>query len=510
MNVGEWTTRWAARSPEAHCIKYQELELNKAQFNARVNRLANAYLDMGLKKGDRVAVLMGNSNVFLEILFALSKIGGIMVPLNFRLAPPELVYIINNSEPVMLIYSPEFLTIVDAMRGDIPSVTQYVCELAGGAASDPLFEDWIGGRSDEEPALGYEVDFEDPHFIMYTSGTTGRPKGAVVRQGQTQWNAINALHLYGIDANDVSICCAPMFHIGALHASATPNFYGGSKLVIQRFFDPAAVLKLIEDNKADSMFGIPVMFLFMSQMPEFAATDFSSVKYFIAGGSPCPKPLIEAYMDKGVMFNQGYGMTETATAITALRTEDALRKLGSCGKPVFHTDMRIVDLEGNDVPQGEMGEVLIKGPNVIKEYWRRPEDTAATIKDGWLKSGDMGYLDEEGYLYLVDRRKDMYISGGENVYPAEVEDVLMGMPQVADAGVIGVPDEKWGEVGMAVVVPVPDSGLTEEEVIEYCRGRLAGYKRPRKVAFIDALPRTLTGKILKKDLRAMYGETGDA
>ena len=212
--------------------------------------------------------------------------------------------------------------------------------------------------------------------------------------------------------------------------------------------------------------------------------------------------MIETYLEKGVSFNQGYGMTETATAISALRTSDALRKLGSCGKPVFHTDVRIVDLDGKDLPQGEMGEVIIKGPNVIREYWKKPEESAQTIVDGWLHSGDMGYLDEEGYLYLVDRKKDMYISGGENVYPAEVEDVIMGFPGVADVGVIGIPDERWGEVGMAAVVRTPNAEVTAEKIIEQCQRKLAKYKIPKQVVFIDQLPRTLTGKILKKDLRA--------
>lgn len=504
MNVGEWTTRWAGRYPNEPYVKYGDLELTKGEFNIRINRLSHAFQEFGIKKGDRVAVLMGNSNVFLEILFAISKIGGIMVPLNFRLAAPELEFILNDSEPVMLIYSPEFLLLAEELRNKIPSMKTYICEMEGGSPDDLLFEKFVADKSEREPELAVEVTLDDPHFIMYTSGTTGKPKGAVVLQGNTQWNAINAINMYTLGTGDVSLCSAPLFHIGALHASATPGLYAGQKLIIQRFFNPNESLKLIEKEKVNLMFGIPVMFLFMTLDPDFEKTDFSSVNFFIAGGSPCPRSLIETYMQKGVTFNQGYGMTETATAITALRSEDALRKLGSCGKPVFHTDIRIVDLEGSDLPQGEMGEVLVKGPNVIREYWRRPKETAETIEDGWLHSGDMGYIDDEGYLFLVDRKKDMYISGGENVYPAEVEDVIMSFDKVADAGVIGIPDKKWGEIGMAIVVKKPDAELTENEVIEFCKGKLAKYKIPKKVTFIDALPRTATGKILKKELRAQY------
>ncbi len=504
LNVGEWATRWAARYPDEPYVKYGDLELTKKEFNVRINRLAHAFLEHGIKKGDRVSVLMANTNVFMEILFALSKIGGIMVPLNFRLAAPELEFILKDSEPVMMFYSPEFLALANELRGKVPTIKKFICEMEGGEKNDELFDTWVAGKSEEEPALKYEVTLDDPHFIMYTSGTTGKPKGAVVLQLNTQWNAINAINMYSLGTGDVSLCSAPLFHIGALHASATPGLYAGQKLVIQRFFNPNEALKLIEKEKVNLMFGIPVMFLFMTMDPDFEKTDFSSVNFFIAGGSPCPKSLIEAFLAKGVTFNQGYGMTETATAITALRSEDALRKVGSCGKPVFHTDIRIVDIQGKDLPQGEMGEVLIKGPNVIREYWRRPKETAETIEDGWLHSGDMGYIDEEGYLFLVDRKKDMYISGGENVYPAEVEDVLMSFEKIADAGVIGVPDQKWGESGMAIVVKKPDADVTEQEVIEYCKGKLAKYKIPKKVTFVDALPRTATGKILKKELRAQF------
>jgi fatty-acyl-CoA synthase len=505
MNVGEWPARWAKRYPEEPCMKYGELELTKGDFNRRVNRLSHALLGSGIHKGDRVAVLMGNSHVFLEILFAVSKLGAIMVPLNFRLSPAELEFILNDSEPVLLIYSPEFISIVDALRDKVPSLKRLVSELQGGPQQDLEYESWVSDKSDQEPAPESEVTFDDPHFIMYTSGTTGKPKGAVITQGNTQWNVINGATTYGIGNQDVMICSAPLFHVGALNVSATPALYSGLKLVIQRFFDPSEVLRLIEQEKVSIMFGIPVMFLFMTYVPEFSSTDFSSVRFFIAGGSPCPRSLMETYMERGVAFNQGYGMTETAPGITALRTEDSLRKLGSCGKPLLHTDVKVMDNTGRELSPGETGEVLVKGPNVMKEYWRRPDATAETIVDGWLHTGDMGYFDEEGYLFLMDRKKDMYISGGENVYPAEVEDAIMRFDKVAEVGVIGISDEKWGEVGLAIVVPHKDMEVKEEEIIEFCRSKLAKYKIPKKVVFAESLPRTLTGKILKKDLKATYG-----
>lgn len=504
MNVGEWPVRWAERYPEEPYIKYGELELTKGQFNTRINRLAHAFQELGVKKGVRFAALMANSNVFLEVLLALNKLGGIMVPLNFRLAAPELEYILNDSEPIGLIYSPEFKDTAEALRGKIPSISRYVCELEGGSGDDPLYEDWISEKPEEEPVPDAEISMDDIQFIMYTSGTTGKPKGAAILHGNTIWNAVNSITMYAFDSSDVSINSAPLFHIGGLAVSAFPSLLVGAKLAIQRFFNPVEALQIIEREKVTFMFGIPVMFLLMSQVPEFESTDYSSIRFFIAGGAPCPRPLIETWNKHGVTFSQGYGMTETATAITALRTEDALRKLGSCGKPVLFTDIKTVDAEGNELPRGEMGEVLVKGPNVIREYWRLPEATSESIVDGWLHTGDMGHIDDEGYLFLVDRKKDMYISGGENVYPAEVEDVLMGFDKLADAGVIGIPDERWGEIGLAVVVPKPDIEVTEAEVIDFCRGKLAKYKIPKKVAFVEALPRTATGKILKKELKVQF------
>ncbi len=504
MNVGQWTTKWAELYPDEPSVKCGDLLLTKREFNNRINQLSHALQAKGIKKGDRVAGLLANGNEFLEILFACSKIGAIMVPMNFRLAPPELEYILKDSIPKLFFYSPEFMVTVEALRGKTLGTGEYICERPGGARDDLEYGNWIASYSKEEPEVKEEITLDDPQFLMYTSGTTGKPKGAVLTHGNTQWNGINGIVLYGITKQHIGLTSAPLFHIGGLSASATPTLYVGGRLVIQRFFNPAETLKLIEIERVNSMFGIPVMFQFMALVPEFSASDLSSIHYFIAGGAPCPKSLIETYMKKGVVFNQGYGLTETAPGVSSLRSEEAERKLGSAGKPMFHVDLRVVDDSDKPLPPKEMGEVVIKGPNVFKEYWRLPKETAEAKRGGWFHTGDMGYLDEEGYLWLVDRKRDMYISGGENVYPAEVEDVIYKMDQVKEVGVIGFQDPKWGEVGLAVVVPRSGINLTEQEVVTFCQGKLAKYKIPKKVVFAQALPRTATGKVLKKELRAKY------
>ena len=504
MNVGDWTAKWADLYPNEPSVKCGDLSFTRREFNNRVNQMARALQAKGIQKGDRVAGLLANGNEFLEILFACSKLGVIMVPLNFRLAAPELEYILKDSEPKLFFYSPEFLATVGALRGKTPGIQEYISERPGGTPNDAEYGSWISAYPVAEPEVKGEVTLDDPQFIMYTSGTTGRPKGAVLTQGNTQWNAINGIVLYGITKQHVGLTSAPLFHIGGLSASATPTLYVGGRLVIQRLFNPSETLKLIEKERVNSMFGIPVMFQFMALVPEFSTADLSSVHYFIAGGAPCPKSLIEIYLKKGVVFNQGYGLTETAPGVSALRSEEAERKLGSAGKPMFHLDLRVVDDRDKPLPPKEMGEVVLRGPNVFKEYWRLPKETAEAKRGGWFHTGDMGYLDEEGYLWLVDRKKDMYISGGENVYPAEVEDVIYKMPQVKEVGVMGMPDPKWGEAGVAVVVPKPGMTLTDQEVLAFCQGKLAKYKIPKRVVFTEALPRTATGKVLKKELRAKY------
>lgn len=485
-------------------MKCGGVDLSKQDFNNRVNQLCHALQDEGIRKGDRIAGLLANGNEFVEILFACAKLGAMMVPLNFRLAAPELAYIVNDSEPRLLIYSPEFLAVIPALREMVSCVTRYIAERPGGNPEDIEYGSWISGFAVTEPEPDEEIKLEDPLFIMYTSGTTGNPKGAVLTHGNTLWNAINVVPLYVITKADTSLTSAPMFHIGGMSASATPQLYVGGRIVVQRVFNPPETLRLIEDEKVSSMFGIPAMFQMMASLPEFEKADLSSVKYFLTGGAPCPRPLIEAYLEKGVVFNQGYGLTEAAPGVSSLRAEEADRKPGSVGKPFLHVDVQVLDEKDVPVPVGEMGEVVIKGPNVFKEYWRLPEETEAVKKGDWFHTGDLGRLDEDGFLWLLDRKKDMFISGGENVYPVQVEDVIYEMEGVAEVGVIGIPDDKWGEVGLAIVVPKPGATISPTDVIDFCANKLAKYKIPKQVILVETLPRNATGKLLKKELRAQY------
>lgn len=507
MNIGDWPTKRAMLSPEATSIISDDgRTYTYDDFDRRVNRLASALPAVGVNHGERIAVLFPNNPEFLEVLFAAARIGAIMVPLNYRLAPPELAYILNDCGATALAYTPEFAVQTEELKSMVESVKTFI-RVGEGAGEDEIdYEKWVSQYPDTRPGVRKEVILDNPHVIMYTSGTTGRPKGAVLTQGNTSWNAINAVLAYGLSHKDTSLVSTPLYHIGGLSAGATPAIFSGGKVVLNRVFQPDRTLRMIESHRTTIMFGIPTMFHMMSSSELFDSIDFSSVRFLIAGGAPCPVSLIEKYLAKGVTFNQGYGLTEAAPGVTALSNEDALRKRGSAGKPLFFVDIDIVDEDKMEVPQGEIGEIVIKGPNVFKGYWNMPEETEQVIRYGWLHTGDLGYLDNEGYLYVTDRKGDMIISGGENIYPVEVENVLGTHPKVEEVAVVGMPDEKWGEAPLAIVVKKTEEDLAEDELVEFCRDKLARFKTPKKVVFIDSLPRNSAGKVLKRKLRAQFTE----
>jgi len=421
MNVGEWIYKRALTYPDRPFLKCDNLEYNNKQFNEKVSQMAHALIKLGVKKGDRVATLMVNSSEFLEIFFACAKTGMIIVPLNFRLAVPELEYIINDCTPGILIYSSDFIEKVEEIKTTSGKIKHYLKHKGDESADDLSIVEFASPFPETEPVLSEETGFKDPLLIMYTSGTTGDPKGAVLSHENFIFGAIHSMISYGINATYKSLVIAPLFHIGALAASATPIIYAGGSLVIESFDNPSEISDLIFNEKINYVFAVPVMYEMMAKTPRWEKADFSHVHFFIAGGASMPVPLIRKYQkEKGIRFAQAYAMTETLR-LTTLDLEDSERKAGSVGKEVFHILLRIVDDDGNDVPQGEPGEIIVKGPTIFLKYWNKPEETQKAFQTGWFHTGDLGKRDEEGFLYIVGRKIDLIISSGENIYSVEVE-----------------------------------------------------------------------------------------
>jgi fatty-acyl-CoA synthase len=497
--LGYWLTRRAALTPHRSALVFEGERWDYAEFNRRANRLAHALRALGVSHGDRVAYLDLNHPDFFLTLFAAAKLGAIFVPLNFRLTAPELAFIIGDAGVHTLVHAEAFATAVDEIRDRIPC-RELVCRSprAGVRALDDLLRDQ---RDDD---LDNQVATDEVAVIMYTSGTTGRPKGAMLTHGNLLWNNINATLAFDNSVDDTTLVCAPLFHIGGLNVTPLTAFMKGAEVVLMRSFDPGGVLELIARHRVTTMFGVPAMFLFMSQHPGFAAADLSSIRVLICGGAPVPEALIRLYGARGLTFAQGYGLTETAPFVTLVPAGEALEKVGSAGLPAFFTDVMLVDDAGQEVATGERGEVVVRGPNVMKGYWNRPEATADAIRNGWFHTGDVATRDADGYYYIVDRKKDMIISGGENVYPAEVEDCLYQHPDVAEAAVIGMPDERWGETVLAIVVLKPAAEPAERDLLDFTQGRLARYKQPHRVVFTEALPRNPAGKVLKYQLRERF------
>lgn len=475
--------------------------LTHHDLNDRAARLASWLQANGVGEGDRVAILSPNCPEYFELEFAGGKIGTIMVPLNWRLAEPELDFILKDCAPKVLIYDAAFRDMATRLMAD--------CDIAHGLELDidnpaTNYEQAIasGGSSPEIADLGHE----DLSMIMYTSGTTGRPKGAMISHAMNFYNAVNIGMPSGCSPDTVQLVVLPLFHTGGMNCYANPVLHAGGCVVLMREFEPGGALAALGDTDlgVTHFFAVPAPYQFMMQHPDFASTDLSRLEVAGVGGAPCAEPILKGWIGRGVPLVQGWGMTETGPTGTLLAAADAERKLGSAGQPVLHAEIRIVDDQGHDLPHGEKGELIIRGPSVTPGYWNKPDATADAFMDGWLKTGDAAYMDDEGFIFIVDRWKDMYISGGENVYPAEVENILYELPQIAEAAIIGVPDDRWGETGMAIIALKPGEELSEQAVIEHCLKNLAKFKVPASVVWVDALPRNATGKVLKWELRTTH------
>jgi len=497
-----------AKQPNAISLVLGEKTLTWAQLNSRAAQVAQGLRRAGVKSQDRVAFLDKNGIEHFEVFYGCAMLNAVSVDVNWRLAGPEVAFIVNDSEAEVFIVGQEFVPILDAIIKDLTKIKTVI--VIGGHPSHNDYERWVSAQSAVDPKVATKPS--DIAFQLYSSGTTGRPKGVMLTNDNFFALLPAAREVWGMSENTVNLVAMPLFHIGG-GGWATAGQFAGARSIIMRDVDPAAMLTLIEKQRITHAFAVPALLQFALIMPNIGTTDFSSLELIAYGASPISEAVLEGSINAfKCPFMQVYGLTETTGVVTVLGPEDHdlssanKGRLRSCGKPFTGIELRIVDSDTTkDVPVGDVGEIWIRSRQVMKGYWNMPEETAKSIvKGGWFRSGDAGYFDKDGYVYIFDRVKDMIVSGGENVYPAEVENALMAHPAIADVAVIGVPDEKWGEVPMALVVRKPDITVTEQEIISFARERLAGFKTPKTVGWIDALPRNPSGKILKKILREPY------
>jgi fatty-acyl-CoA synthase len=474
--------RLAIDSPGARW-SYAELHRNSEAVAAALTR-------RGLRPGDRVAALAGNCAEYVALFFGCAHAGLILVPLNWRLAVPELAFQVQDAEPAVVVHDTDRAAAGAGAAGDLP--------LAG-----------LAGLVDEGRGVPWSgpvrpVADDDPLILMYTSGTTGRPKGALLTHANCFWTNLSLDRISDVVGSDAVLAVLPQFHVGGWNCQPLLAWWKGATVLLEPSFDPRRVLELIATRRVTTMMGVPANYLFLSQQPGFASADLSSLRYVLVGGAPMPETLLKLWQSRGVAILQGYGLTEAAPNVLCLPAEDAVRKVGRAGKPYPHVDVAIAGPARTLLAGAGTGELLVRGPNVFAGYWRNPDATAEALRDGWLHTGDVAERDEDGFYRICDRLKDMYISGGENVYPAEVESVLHEHPAVADAAVVAVPDERWGEVGCAFVVAAePVSG---EDLIAHCRARLARFKVPTSIRFVQTLPRSAMNKLDKNALRSTLTE----
>lgn len=505
VNAGNWIRKWATIQPDKTALIDEGIPYSYDELNKRINRLSSCLLEAGLSKGDRVAVLLRNCHEYVEIFFALSKIGAILVPLNWRLVLPELEFIIKDSGSRFIIFDGDFIDNAAKLRENLPMDFALVCvseqlRTRLPAAWAVEYEASIGVCPDEEPPVDRLVGGEDPQILMYTSGTTGLPKGAILSHRKTFFNVLNADIYFDLSNHDISVVARPMFHSGGLIVDMAPVLYKGGTVILKRRFAFTDILETVEQYRVTILELPATVYNFMVEECDIDDYDLSSVKCCFTGGERVPITLLQRFAQKGIIISQIYGLTEAST-IFWLPIDKGIAKMGSVGLPVVHGEVRIVDGKGREVRPGEIGEIIVRGPILMSGYWNRPDLTEKAIRGGWLYTGDLARTDGEGFTYIIDRKKDMFISGGENVYPAEVEKILFSHPAVLDVAVIGVPDRKWGEVGKAFIEPKEGCSISSEEVRAFLANKLARYKIPHYIEFIEKLPKTASGKIKKRLLK---------
>ena len=496
----DWVSRRADRTPERTAIVDTGTgeELSYEAFDRRASRVAEFLSEaLELEPGSRVAILSHNGAHYFETIYGCAKAETVYVALNWRLAPPELEYVLEDSTPDVLVYGAEFAETVETLRPSV-DVDHYVSVGDPARSGDWTYEEALSAASGKRRAMEPRSG-SDTWGLLYTSGTTGRPKGVRQTFDMVLYNYLNiGLHV-DLTADDTTLNVLPCFHTGGLNLYANPTLLVGGTAIVQPTFDPTEALELLEE-RATVFFGVPAIYRALADQPGFEEADLSGVRSWSSGGAPMPVNLLEELAAHDVVVRQGMGMTETGPALFLIDEANALEKAGSIGKPSLFAETRVVDADGTDCPPGESGELLARGPGITPGYWKNPEANEAAFEDDWLHTGDVARVDDDGYYYLVDRMKNMFISGGENVYPAEVETVLHDHPAIAEAAVVGVPDEQWGEVGKAVVVLADSASIDASAVREFCDGRLARYKIPKHVDVVEELPRNAAGKIRRETL----------
>ena len=486
MDLSFWIDRHADFTPDRIALHFEGDDWSWARLRRDMHRLAGALCALGVGSGDRIALLGYNSPLYLLLLFACARLGAILVPLNWRLAAPEHAAILANAEPKLLLHDAGFAE--HAARLAVARILS-LDELFAALATAPE------RQSEPSPSLGA------PLLIVYTSGTTGRPKGAVLTQSALAWNAVNSTLMHDLISDDHVLTTLPMFHVGGLNIQTLPALHAGALVTLHPRFDVAATLSAVARRRPSLAVLVPAQLAAMIDHPLWAETDLSSLRAVTTGSSIVPASLIEAFHARGVPVIQVYGSTETAPIAIYQTRRDAFVSIGSCGRPAVHCAARIVDGEGRDVASGERGEILVRGPNVMTGYWQDPQATAAALRDGWFHTGDIGHVDERGYYYVDERKNDVIISGGENIYPAEIEAILLEDARIAEAAIVAGADARWGEAPVAFVVARAGARLSAEEVQALCRGRIARFKQPREVIFTASLPKNAIGKVLRYELR---------
>lgn len=514
MRICDVPIRNARLYPEKVAVIDEDIKLSFLQLNKRINRLANAILELGLNKGDKVAVLNHNCYQYIELYFACAKSGTPMVPLNYRLSGRELVYIINDSESKIIFAGSNYLPVLEEIKDELTNINHIIC-IDDDVNGIKNYEKVLQAASDLEPDVNIEE--EDIVIVGYTGGTTGLPKGVLTTHKNIISSCFHLVVEVGHNFDSIYLNVPPLFHAGDAMGMFAFSLVGATNVVMNSF-SPEEILKNIQNHKVTHPLLVPAMILFLLQYPDVNKFDLSSLKVALYGTAPMPvEPLKKAMSLLKCGFLQVYGSTETFVPISILKPRDHVlegnvedfKRMTSAGRETIGVQVKIVNDQGNEVALGEVGEIIVKGNNVMKGYWKQPELTEIALKDGWYYTGDMGKMDDLNYIYIVDRKKDMIISGGENIYPKEIEDVLFKHPAVADVAVIGLPDEIWGEIIKAFIIKNQKVQVSEAELINYCKNNLASYKKPKTIEFVDQLPRSAAGKVLKNILREKYWEGHD-